>query len=133
MSGFVFALTYILPWATVAVTFGVALLKHIRAKSAQSDAKHHKTIEELHGLYHDLVSDLGEQVERLVELNKSYAQSNEDLTRANRELMLTVEELSSECAALRKTVKQLTTRVRALEQSEKALKEQMEAHNKETE
>lgn len=105
-------LTESAPWITAVGAVLLGFLSHSRRVKTDEQEKFQRTIEELHGLYHNLVADLSEQVERVRGLNIELAESNEELTR-------TVSDLRDENANLIRSVKTLTRRINALEKIER--------------
>lgn len=96
------------PWLTAVGAVGLGYLNHRRSSRVDDNARFENTITELHSLYHNLVEDLGKQVERLRELNV-------ELTASNVELLATITDLRKENTALGKTIRTLTARVKQLE------------------
>ncbi len=109
------------PWLTAIGAFAFGILSHKRSKTTAENDKFQKTIEELHGLYHNLVSDLAEQVERVTSANETFVETNKQL--AN-----TVDELTTENADLKKAIKDLTKQIRSLKAQ---VAEMSEAHEAE--
>jgi chromosome segregation ATPase len=106
------------PWLTAigAVIFGT--LSHRRANKTSEHDRFQKTIEELHGLYHNLVADLGTQVERLTE-------ANENLTKVNDTLQKTVKELSAEKVELEHALDKMNGQFKSLQRAQKELQVEM--------
>lgn len=88
------------PWLTAVGAFVFGIMSHRRSTTANEHDRAQRAIEELHNIYHQLVADLGTQIDRL-------NAKNEDLERDNREL-------SNSCANLEKQVKKLTTKIEKL-------------------
>lgn len=97
------------PWLTAIGAFIFGVMSHRRSGRVDEATRAQSAIQELHNVYHNLVNDLGVQVERLTEQNEGLAAANEVLTRSlevvqakNAELKTTLEKLNRQVKALTK-------------------------------
>lgn len=103
-----YIVTNFAPWIAALGAITIGVVSNMRASRADSKQDFQQTLSQMHDLYHNLVTDLSEQVDRL-------EKGNEKLSTINAELTASVESLTEENKGLKRTVKALTSRIRALE------------------
>lgn len=89
------------PWLTAVGAFIFGIMSHRRSDKASEHDRAQRAIEELHGIYHQLVADLVVQIDRLNE-------KNDELRADNLVLQETIDRLEKQLRRLNKKLDALT-------------------------